>query len=330
MPRRASQVVIVVKNLPVNAGDAGDVGSIPGLGRSPGGGYWFPWGQLLWDLLKCISECSLWVPKYWHQRRPWTRSQRYLAKNRASARFVRHTSRKLTKAYADQSLQWKVRGVSCREVVPATMCPKQCVQIYSWRGCGTTKVGWRGLVRLLLLFGHKVVFDSLWPRELQHARLLCPLLSPGHRDWTWVSCIAGRFFTIWATGEAPLSPRICSNSCPLSWWCYLTPTRGNHIISSRHVQMWKLYHKEGWVPKNWCFQTVVLEKTLESPLDFKIKPVSPKGNQPWILIGRTDCEAEVPTLWPTDGKSQLIGKDPNAGKDWRQEEKDMAEDEIVK
>ena len=87
--------------------------------------------------------------------------------------------------------------------------------------------------------------------------------------------------------------------------------------------------KEGWVPKNWCFWTVVLEKTLESPLDCKeIKPVNPKGNQPWIFTGRTDAEA--PTLWPSDVKSQLIRKDHDAaGKDWRLEEKGMTEDEMV-
>ena len=82
-------------------------------------------------------------------------------------------------------------------------------------------------------------------------------------------------------------------------------------------------YKEGCMPKNWCFQTVVLEKTLESPLDCKeIKPVNPKGNQPWIFIGRTDAEAAAPILWPLDAKSQLIGKDPDVGKDWRQEEKE--------
>ena len=89
-----------------------------------------------------------------------------------------------------------------------------------------------------------------------------------------------------------------------------------------------LDYKEGWAPKNWCFQTVVLEKTLESPLDCKeIKPVNPKGDQPWIFIGRTDAEAEVPILWLLDVKSWISGKDPDAGKDWRQEEKRAAEDE---
>ena len=95
--------------------------------------------------------------------------------------------------------------------------------------------------------------------------------------------------------------------------------------------MWELDHKEGWAPKNWCFWTVVLEKTLESPLDSKeIKSVNPKGNQLWIFIERTDAEAEAPILWPPDAKSQLIGKDPDAGKDWRQEEKGAIEDKMVR
>ena len=88
--------------------------------------------------------------------------------------------------------------------------------------------------------------------------------------------------------------------------------------------------KEGCVPRNWCFWTVVLEKTLESPLDCKeIQPVHPKGDQSWIFIGRTDAEAEAPILWPPDGKCWLIEKDPDAGKDWRQEEKGTTEDETV-
>ena len=86
--------------------------------------------------------------------------------------------------------------------------------------------------------------------------------------------------------------------------------------------MWELDRKEGWAPNNWCVQTVVLEKTLESPLDSKeTKPVSPNGNQPWIFIGRTDAKAEAPKLWPTDAKSWLTGKDPGAGKEWGKEEK---------
>ena len=119
------------------------------------------------------------------------------------------------------------------------------------------------------------------------------------RDWTWVSRIAGRRFTIWVTREA--------NGCES--WTY----------------------KESWALKNWCFWTVVLEKTLESPLHIKeTQLVHPKGNQSWIFIGRTDAEAETPILWPSDAKNWLIGKDPDAGKDWRQEEKGMTEDEMVR
>ena len=92
----------------------------------------------------------------------------------------------------------------------------------------------------------------------------------------------------------------------------------------------ELDHKEGWAPKNWCFWTVVLEKTLESPLDCKeIKPVNPKGDQSWVFIGRTEAEAETPILWPPDAKNWLIGKDPDAGRDWGQEEKGTTEGEMA-
>ena len=94
--------------------------------------------------------------------------------------------------------------------------------------------------------------------------------------------------------------------------------------------MWELDHKESWMPKNWCFQTVVLEKTLESPLDSKeIKPVHPKENQSWMFIEKTDAEAETPKLWPPDVKNGLIWKHPDARKDWRLEEKEMTEDVMV-
>ena len=93
--------------------------------------------------------------------------------------------------------------------------------------------------------------------------------------------------------------------------------------------MWELDYKESWVPKNWCFWTVVLDKTLESSLDCKeIKPVNPKGTQSWIFIGKTDAEAETPILWSPDGKNWLTGKDPDAEKDWRQEEKGTTEDKM--
>ena len=94
--------------------------------------------------------------------------------------------------------------------------------------------------------------------------------------------------------------------------------------------MWELGRKEGRASKNWCFQIVVLKKTLESPLDSKeTKPVNPKGNQPWIFIGRIDAEAETPILRPPDGKSPLTGKYPDAGKDWGQEGEGVTEDEMV-
>ena len=101
-------------------------------------------------------------------------------------------------------------------------------------------------------------------------------------------------------------------------------------FSSSHGWMWKLDYKESWVPKNCCFWTVVLEKALESPLDCKeIQPVHPKQSKSWIFIERTDAEAEAPILWPPDAKNWLTGKDPDVGKDWRQEEKGMTEDESV-
>ena len=104
----------------------------------------------------------------------------------------------------------------------------------------------------------------------------------------------------------------------------------SHGLSSSHVQMLKLDLKEVWVPKNWCFWTVLLEKALESPLDSReIKPVNPRGNQPSIFIGRTDAEAEIPILWSPDAKNWLIWKDPDTVKDWRQEEKGMTDDEMV-
>ena len=108
------------------------------------------------------------------------------------------------------------------------------------------------------------------------------------------------------------------------------PSSQGYGFSSGHVWMWELDYRESWAVKNWCFWTVVLEKTLESPLDYKeIQPVHPKGDQSWVFIGRTDAEAETPVLWPPDKKSWLIWKDPDAGKDWRQEEKGTTEDEMV-
>ena len=101
-------------------------------------------------------------------------------------------------------------------------------------------------------------------------------------------------------------------------------------LSSRHVRMWELDYEESWAPKTWCFWIVVLEETLESPSDCKeIQSVDPKGNQHWIFFGKTDAESETPILWPCNAKSWLIGKGPDAGEDWKWEEKGMAEDEMT-
>ena len=105
----------------------------------------------------------------------------------------------------------------------------------------------------------------------------------------------------------------------------------SYDFTSGHVQMWEMDHKEGWEPKDWCFQILMLEKNLESPLDSQeIQAVHPKGNQSWIFIGRTDVEAETPIFSPPDVKSQLIWKDPDAGKDWRQMEKRSVEAELLR
>ena len=108
------------------------------------------------------------------------------------------------------------------------------------------------------------------------------------------------------------------------------PSNQSYGFSSSHVWIWELDYKESWALQNWWFWTVVLEKTLESPLGCKeIQPVHPKGNQSWVFIGRTDAEAETPIFWTPDAKSWLIWKDPDAGKDWRREEKGMKEGEMV-
>ena len=161
----------------------------------------------------------------------------------------------------------------------------------------------------------------------------CEILVFLTRDQTRVPCNERQILNHWITSE--VSQIVNNNYHSLSpysnWHCakhydYIK----SYGFSSSHVWMWELDHKEGWEPKNWCFQTVVLEKTLKSPLDCKgIKPINPKGNLSWIFIGRADAEAEAPILWPPDTKSQLTGKDLDAGKDWGQEEKRVTEDEMV-
>ena len=117
---------------------------------------------------------------------------------------------------------------------------------------------------------------------------------------------------------------------PLEWKSVYRTSSFLAVKALIYKWMWELDYKESWAPKNCCFWTVVLEKTLESPLDCKeIKPIHLKGDQSWIFIGRTDAKAETPILWPPDGKKWLIWKNPDAGKDWRREEKGTTEDEMV-
>ena len=141
---------------------------------------------------------------------------------------------------------------------------------------------------------------------------------------------------VWSLSwEDPLEKGKAIHSSILAWsikkkrdyFANKGPSNQSHGFLSSYVWMWELDHKERWAPKSWCFWTVVLEK---SPLDYKeIKPVHPKGDQSWIFIGRTDAEAEIPMLWPPDAKNWLIGKDPDAGKDWEQEKR-ATEDEMVR
>jgi len=138
----------------------------------------------------------------------------------------------------------------------------------------------------------------------------------------WVN--SGSF---WWTGRPGTLQSMGSQRVGHNW---VTELNWTELIFSSQVQIRELDHKEGWVRKNWCFRIVVLEKTLESPLDCsEIKAVDPKGTQPWISIGRINAEAEAPILWPPDAKSWLIWKDLNARKEWGQEEKGMTEDEMV-
>ena len=129
--------------------------------------------------------------------------------------------------------------------------------------------------------------------------------------------------------EKPYQPRQHTNK-QRYYLANKGPSSQSYGFSNSRVWMWELDYEESWVLKNWWFWPVVLEKTLESPLECKeIKPVNPKGNQSWIFTGRTDTEVETSMLWPPDAKNWLIWKGPDAGKDWRQGEKGMTEDEMV-
>ena len=153
----------------------------------------------------------------------------------------------------------------------------------------------------LLLGGSKITADGDWRHEIKRR------LQLGRKAMTNLDIKKQRHYFI--------NKGLSSQSCG---------------ISSNHVWMWELDHKDSWALKNWCFWTAVLKKTLESPLDCKeIQPVHPKGHQSWIFIWRTDAEAEAPVLWPPNAKNWLPGKDPDARKDWWQEEKQTAENEMV-
>ena len=141
----------------------------------------------------------------------------------------------------------------------------------------------------------------------------------------WFSMLVAPFCSLMNNSQGfKLEPHFC-------WHALLSAFLIVYGFSSSRICMWELGHKESWAPKNWCFWTVVLQKTLESPLNCKeIQAVHPKGNQCWIFIGRTYVEVETPIPWPPDAKNWLTGKDPDAGKNWRQEEKGTTEDEMVR
>ena len=152
------------------------------------------------------------------------------------------------------------------------------------------------------------------PHGLQPARLLHPWNLPGKSTGVGCHCLL----------QTNLDSILKSRDITLPTKVYISQS---YSFSSSQVWMWELDHKEGWAPKNGCFWTVVLERTLQSLLDSKIKPVHPKGNQSWIFIGRTDAGAA--TLWPPDAESRLTGKDSDAGRDWQQEEDKVTDDEVV-
>ena len=160
------------------------------------------------------------------------------------------------------------------------------------------------------------------------------------RAMKWSQCEELPLVTKWVIRKWGLMRKVRPRMTQIHWDSILKskditlPTKV-HLVKTMvfpvvMLWMWELDYKENWPPKNWCFQTVALEKTFESPLDYKeIQPVHPKGNQSWIFIGRTDAKAEALIPWPPDANNWLIEKDPNVGKDWGQEEKGMTEDEMI-
>ena len=162
--------------------------------------------------------------------------------------------------------------------------------IASWQINGETME----TVRDFVFGGSKITADGDCSHEIKRCLLL------GRKVMTKLDSILKSRDITWPT-------KVCSQS---------------YGLSNSHVQMWESDHKESWALKNWCFWTVVLEKILENPLDCKeIQPVHPKENQSWIFTGRPEAVVENPILWPPDAKNWLIGNDPDAGKDWKQEEK---------
>ena len=166
-------------------------------------------------------------------------------------------------------------------------------------------------------WSHSVVSDSLRPHGLQPTRLLHPWDSPGKSTGLGCHCLLH--------DESRQSIKKQRHH-----FAYKSQYSQSYVFSNSHVGMWQLIHKEGWALKNWCFGTVVLEKTLESSVDCKeIKLGNLKGNPPWLFIGRTDAEDEPPIFWSPDVKGWLTGKDPDTEKDWGQEEKGATEDKMV-
>ena len=178
-------------------------------------------------------------------------------------------------------------------------------------------------MRKLILKRAFLISQGRWQRKGWHEFVLTPRpVVHWEKSWRKGSILVPRILSAMTNLDSTLKQRHYFTNKGLSHQSY--------GFSSGHVWIWELEYKESWTPKNWCFWTVVLENTLESPLDsMEVQPVHPKGNQSWIFIGRTDVEAETPILWPPDAKSWLIGKDPDSGKDWRWEEKGTTEDEMV-
>ena len=173
------------------------------------------------------------------------------------------------------------------------------------------------------IYAKTVVFSAPDPKA-DHCRPMPPLETPEYSQASLAQSLVR--LAPWKKSYDQTRQHIKKQS---HYFADKGPSSQSYGFSSGHVWMWEQAYKESWAPKNWCFWTVVLEKMLESPLDSKeIQQVHPKGNQSWIFIGRTDAEAETPIIWP-DAKNWHIRKDPDAGKDWRQEEKGMTEDEMV-